>query len=231
VGDLGGGVTTAGAIAAALFRRERTGKGAIVDNALYLFGIYLMSQSVIGVGLGLDRGPSQPRSESFNPIMNTYRTSDDRWILLSMMYDAWWPDLCRHLDRPDLIDDPRYHDGPSRFANDKALIAELEAIFAAHDFAWWRERLKTAQGVWSPLLNPSEVAHDPQAQANEFVTEVHAPDGRSYLAGVSPAQFDQQTIGELKAAPAYAAHTADVLGELGLAPGDVEQLRTAGVVL
>jgi formyl-CoA transferase len=231
VGDLGGGVTTAGAIAAALFRRERTGKGAIVDNALYLFGIYLMSQSVIGVGLGLDRGPSQPRSESFNPIMNTYRTSDDRWILLSMMYDAWWPDLCRHLDRPDLIDDPRYHDGPSRFANNRALIAELEAIFAAHDFAWWRERLKTAQGVWSPLLNPSEVAHDPQAQANEFVTEVHAPDGRSYLAGVSPAQFDQQTIGELKAAPAYAAHTADVLGELGLAPGDVEQLRTAGVVL
>lgn len=230
IGDLGGGATLAGAVAAALFRRERTGKGAIVDNALYLIGIYLMSQSVIASGLGLDRGPGQSRGDAHNPIVNLYRTSDDRWLTLCLLYDAWWPDLCRHLGRLDLIDDPRFADGPARIANNHALIDELETIFAAHDLAYWREKLRTMQGVWSPLLNPTEVMNDPQARDNGFVSEVTADDGHSYMAGVSPAQFDERPIGSLRAAPGHGAHTIDVLQELGLDQTELAALRTGGII-
>lgn len=231
VGDLGGAATLAGAISAALFRRERTGKGTIVDNALYLVGIYLMSQSVIGAGLGLKRGPTEPQSAAANPIVNRYRTRDDRWITICLLNASWWPDLCRHLDRPNLIDDPRYVDNQARFANNLELIREFDAIFAAHDYAWWLQKLKTLEAVWAPLQSPEEVMNDPQALENGFVTKIVADDGRSYMGGVSPAQFDEQPIGELRAAPAYGAHGAEILGELGLADADVAGLRASGVIL
>jgi len=220
----------AGAIAAALFRRERTGKGAIVDNALYLVGIYLMSQSVVAAGMGLERGPNPGRSDSFNAMMNVYKTKDERWISLCLLMDQWWPDLARHLDRPDLLDDVRYKDAAARFENRQALIAEFEQVFADHDYAYWKEKLATLQGVWAPVQSPTEVIIDVQALENGFVTSIETADGRSYMGGASPAQFDERPIGALRAAPSYGAHSDDILQELGLSPQDIGALRSRNVV-
>lgn len=230
-GDLGGGATLAGAVAAALFRRERTGKGAIVDNALYLVGIYLMSQSVTAAGLGLQRPPNGGRDEAHNPLMNQYRTRDGRWICLCVMYPAWWPDLARHLEHPEWIDDPRFADQSARFANARELTAAFDAAFASRDYADWVERLKTLQGVWSPLQSPEEVMNDPQARENGFVTEIVGEDGHSYMGGASPAQFDERPIGPLKASPGYGAHTATIMAELGLTESQIAGLRAGGVIL
>jgi formyl-CoA transferase len=230
VGDLGGGATLAGAISAALFRRERTGKGAIVDNALYLFGIYLMSQSMVAAGLGIERAPAS-RATAFNALVNNYRTRDDRWISLCLLMERWWPDLARHLDRPELIEDPRFTTGKLRAENGKALIAILEDVFAARDYAYWKAKLATLEGVWAPLQSPGEVIADPQALANGFVTTISAKDGKNYLTGASPAQFDEAPIGRLTAAPAYAEHSAAVLAELGLSSAEIARLRDRHVVV
>jgi crotonobetainyl-CoA:carnitine CoA-transferase CaiB-like acyl-CoA transferase len=230
VGDLGGGATLAGAISAALFRRERTGKGAIVDNALYLFGIYLMSQATIAASLGIERGAVPAPGEAGNPLVNLYRTSDGRWINLCLLNESWWPDLCRHLGREDWIDDPRYADVAARFAHNLELNAAIQDVFGLEPLAYWLKRLATLEGVWSPLQSPGEVVADPQALANSFVAEVIADDGRSYSAGVSPAQFDEASIGALRAAPGYGADTEEVLRGLGLRDPELEALRADGVV-
>jgi formyl-CoA transferase len=231
VGDLGGGATLAGAISAALFRRERTGKGAIVDNALYLVGIYLMSQSTIAASLGIERGGGTlPPPIAANPLMNLYQTSDGRWINLCLLNESWWPDFCRHLGHEEWTSDPRYADTAARFAHNRELNAAIQEVFGREDLAYWRKHLATLEGVWAPLQSPEEVVADQQALANSFVAEVIADDGRSYHAGVSPAQFDEALIGLLRAAPDYGAHTDAVLRELGLGDADMETLRTAGVV-
>lgn len=230
VGDLGGGATLAGAISAALFRRERTGKGAIVDNALYLVGIYLMSQSVVAAGLGIKRAAGPGPDQAGNPLVNLYRTRDGRWINLCLLNESWWPDLCRHLGREEWIDDPRFLSNLARFENCHTLNAAIQDVFGSADYAEWLERLKSLEGVWAPLQSPEEVAADHQALVNSFVAEVKADDGRSYKAGVSPAQFDEATIGELRAAPAYGAHTEAVLRDMGLGDAELEELRASGVV-
>jgi crotonobetainyl-CoA:carnitine CoA-transferase CaiB-like acyl-CoA transferase len=230
VGDLGGGATLAGAIAAALFRRERTGRGAIVDNSLYLFGIYLMSQSMAAAGMGLRREPTG-RADVFDALLNTYRTRDDRWISLCLLIERWWPDLARYLDRPELIDDPRFADRKERAKNHKALASELETIFAALDVTHWKTKLATLEGVWAPLQSPEEVISDSQALTNGFVTEVSTSDGRSYLAGASPAQFDEAPVGELSSAPGYGEHSLSILQELGLAGEDIAALRERKIFL
>jgi len=231
VGDLTGGATMAGAIAAALFRRERTGRGALIDHALYLIGAYIMSQSIMSASLGWQpHGAAPPRTEAADPANNIYRTQDGRWLVMCLLYDEWWPDLARKLHRDDWLSDPRYADPAARAANNVALIAELDAIFATKTLAQWEDEFLDLEGAWSPLKSPSEVLTDAQALENGFVTPVAFDDGSIYLTGASPAQFDERPIGPLRAAPTHGQHTDDVMRELGLTPEQIAGLRERGVV-
>jgi len=231
VGDLTGGATLAGAIAAALFRRERTGKGAIVDHALYLIGAYIMSQSLIAASLGWKpTGTPPPRTEAPDPGNNMYRTKDGRWLVLCLLYDQWWPDLARKLHREEWLDDPRYATPEARAANNVELIKELDAIFATRTLAEWEEELFHLEGVWAPLKSPEEVIADAQALENGFVTPVSFADGGSYLTGASPAQFDGRPIGEMRAAPTHGQDTDAVMRELGLTEDQIAGLRARGIL-
>jgi crotonobetainyl-CoA:carnitine CoA-transferase CaiB-like acyl-CoA transferase len=232
VGDLTGGVTTAGAIAAALFKRERTGKGSIVDNALYMVGTYLMSQRIAMASLGADSPPENaPREDSFSPLAMMYKTKDDRWLNLCLLIPKWWPDFARHIDRADLIEDPRFKDPAARYQHRGALIAELDKVFATRTLAEWVKRLETMEGVWAPLFNPSEVTADEQALVNGFVTPVGSGETPDYMIGASPGQFNEQPIGALRRAPRFGEHSAEVTAELGLGGEEIERLRQAGVIV
>lgn len=232
VGDLTGGATLAGAIAAALFRRERTGAGAVIDHALYLIGIYIMSQSLISASLGWKPGGRAPsRTEAPDPANNIYRTKDGRWLVLCLLYEQWWPDLAKKIHHEEWLDDPRYATVETRAANNVALIAELDAVFATRTLAEWEAELSSLEGVWSPLKSPDEVIVDQQALDNGFVTRVSYPDDDGYyLTGASPAQFDGQPIGPLQAAPSHGEDTEDVMRELGLTAEQIAGLRERGII-
>ena len=231
VGDLTGAAALAGAVSAALFRRERTGRGAVIDHALYLAGAYIMSQSLIGASLspGYSRNPP-PRDAAADPLNNSYRTMDGRWLVLCLLYDAWWPDFTRHVGQPELAADSRYATPEARATNNRALISELDEIFAQRTLAEWEAAFSTLQGVWSPVKSPAEVIEDEQALVNGFVTPVTLGDGSQYLTGASPAQFDGRAIGPLHASPAFGQHTDEVLRELGMTDANITALRDRGVV-
>jgi formyl-CoA transferase len=230
VGDLLGGATMAGAIAAALFRRERTGRGAVIDHALYLLGTYVMTQSIIAASMGWKGTPPPSREAAVDPLNNIYRTSDGRWLVLCFLYDSWWPDLARSLGRSEWVDDARFATPESRLSNNGELIKEMDAIFATRTLAEWEAALSDLEGVWAPCKSPAEVAEDEQALINGFVTPVSYSDGGHYLASSSPAQFDGRPIGELRAAPEFAAHTVDVMREIGVTDEQLAALRERGVI-
>jgi crotonobetainyl-CoA:carnitine CoA-transferase CaiB-like acyl-CoA transferase len=231
VGDLTAGATLAGAIGAALFRRERTGQGTVIDHSLYLMGIYIMSQSLISASLGWQpAGRPKPREEAADPANNIYRTKDGRWLVLCLLYDQWWPDLVHKLHKEEWLSDPRYSDPSARAANNVALIAELDALFATRTLSEWEQELALLEGVWSPLKSPSEVVEDVQALENGFVTPVAFDDGSSYLTGASPAQFNGQPIGTLRAAPSHGQHTDEVMRELGLTENQIAAMRERGLI-
>ena len=234
VGDLTGGATLAGAICAALFRRERTGKGAVVDHALYQMGAYIMTQAITGASLAAPAPAAPPRPMppgGGNALVRLYKTRDSRWLMICFLQDRWFPDLARRLGREDLLADPRFASEESKFMNGAALAEELQRTFAERTLAQWSEILFDSEGVWAPVQSPAEVLTDVQALANGFVTPVTDDDGETYMSAASPCQFDERPVGPLRASPRYGQHSDEIMRDLGLSDAQVAALREAKIVV
>jgi crotonobetainyl-CoA:carnitine CoA-transferase CaiB-like acyl-CoA transferase len=229
-GDSTGAMSVAAGVAAALFRRERTGEPSVVDVSLLGTAMWLMAPDIVATKLlGIDL-PSGDRTQPPNPIVNSYRTKDGRWLFLNMLQpDRYWPDLCRRLGRPELIADPRFTDGRARFENRAECVRVLDAIFAERTLGEWRTQLADAEGVWAPLQSAREIPDDPQAVANGYLPEVERGDGGRFTLVASPVQFDERSPA-LRPAPDLGQHTEEVLLELGLSWDDLAAAKDAGAI-
>lgn len=229
-GDGIGGLTIAGGIAAALFRRERTGKPSVLDISLLGTACWVLSPDITSSPF-LSKFPTFNRKLAPNPLVNQYRTKDDRWLIVIMLQpDRFWADFCRHLDRPDLIDDPRFAEGTKRFENREACVDELDRVFASRTLDEWREKLDTMDGVWAPMQTPREIHEDRQVIANGYLPEVEGSDGSRFKLAQSPVQFDE-VAPALKSAPEHGQHTEEVLLELGISWDEIAEYKQAKAIL
>jgi crotonobetainyl-CoA:carnitine CoA-transferase CaiB-like acyl-CoA transferase len=229
-GDSAGGMTTAGGIAAALFHRERTGEPSVVDVSLLGTAMWILAPDIVLAKFTDQEMPVFERTQAPNPIVNSYKTQDGRWIFLNMLQpDRFWADLCRHLDRPDMITDPRFESGMARFQNREACVGELDAVFGSRPLAEWREKLASVEGVWAPMQTAKEVGQDVQALANGYLSEVDRGDGTTFTLVASPVQFDETTP-TLRPGPDMGQHTESVLLDLGYSWEDLATLKEAGAI-
>jgi crotonobetainyl-CoA:carnitine CoA-transferase CaiB-like acyl-CoA transferase len=233
-GDSMGGMTIAGGIAAALFARDRTGEPSVVDVSLLSVGVWALALSVSNALMTGEAPPGIPmdgaREAQFNPVIGNFRTADGRWINLTMLQAGrYWPDVCRHLDIPELIDDERFN------STDKLMTRATEAgrlvadAIASKPYAFWLERLQTLEGQWAPNNNALEVGHDPQVRANGYIVPVRDADGHERELVASPVQFDAESP-VLSRAPQFAEHTDDLLRELGRSEDEIIELKIAGAI-
>ena len=229
-GDSAGGMTTAGGIAAALYHRERTGEPSIVDVSLLGTAMWILAPDIVLAKLTDQEMPSFDRRQAPNPIVNSYRTKDERWVFLNMLQpDRFWSDLCRHIDRLDLVTDPRFENGMARFQHREECVAELAKTFASRTLDEWRTALATVEGVWAPMQTAKEVGHDAQALANGYLAEVARGDGTTFTLVASPVQFDE-TPPRLVPAPEMAQHTEEVLLAAGYTWEELASLKESGAI-
>jgi crotonobetainyl-CoA:carnitine CoA-transferase CaiB-like acyl-CoA transferase len=231
-GDVMGGMTIAGGIAAALFRRERTGKPSVVDVSLLGLALWNLGPDVVASKLYETSGtPKFDRAESPNPIVGVYRTKDGRFIMLMMLEsERYWADFCRHIDLPELIDDARFADAASRYQNRRECIGVLDEVFASRTFAEWCKKLSTLEGVWAPMQTAREVHDDPQAVANGYLPTVRSPEGTEFALVANPVQFDEVSPA-LRPGPDHGQHTEEVLLELGLTWSEIGEHKDSGAIL
>ena len=230
-GDVQSGMALAGGIAAGLLYRERTGRGVVVDGSLLAMGMWAMQPTIVAADLvGLPQLPYPDREVPPNPLANTYRTSDGRFIMLAMLQsDRYWAELCTTMGRPDLAGDQRFATAEARESNTKECTAILTEVFATLPLEEWRIRLASQEGQWDVVNLPGELEKDPQVVANGYLQEVSYGDGRSITLVPAPVQFDEEP-GQLGPAPQHGAHTDEVLLELGLDWDEIIQLKLTGAV-
>lgn len=230
-GDSIGAMTLAGGVAAALFQRERQGEAPVVDVSLLGTAMWVLAPDIIASAILPGGIPSFARTEAPNPLVNTYRTGDGRWLtLLLLQPDRYWLDFCERIGRPELVGDERFADAMNRFLNRAELVAILDEVFASKSLAEWREVLEGHEGPWAPMQTAEEVLRDPQALANGYVAEVSTDDGTSAPLVVNPVQFDGEQV-KLDRAPEHGQHTEEVLLELGVSWDDLAAYKEQGAVL
>src|SRR5262252_4404624 len=115
-GDSIGGMFTAGGVAAALFERERTGKGTTVDVSLLGTAMWVLAPDVLSAHLFKAEMPRMSRAQNPNPLVNSYRTRDGRWLFCNMLQpDRYWGGFVAALGHPELNTDLRFSTAMARF--------------------------------------------------------------------------------------------------------------------
>jgi crotonobetainyl-CoA:carnitine CoA-transferase CaiB-like acyl-CoA transferase len=144
--------------------------------------------------------------------------------------DRFWPDFVEHLDRPDLLEDPRFKDGMARYENRVECIQTLREIFQSRTYDEWRERFKDLKGVWAPVQTTLEVHDDEQVIANGYLEPITVKSGATFTLPANPVQFDEAPPG-VGPAPDHGEHTDELLRELGLSDDEIIQHKISGAVL
>jgi crotonobetainyl-CoA:carnitine CoA-transferase CaiB-like acyl-CoA transferase len=232
-GDRAAGSMLAGAVAAALLARERTGTGSHVTTSLVSTGMWLMASDV-GDVLATGRAQrSADRRQAPVPTVNCFRTSDARWLWLQVMDpDRDWPRLVAALDAPWLEEDPRFRGGDyARLrANREALTELLDELFRARPLAEWAVRLAGHQVTWAPVRTLEEAVTGEAAGSSPAVVRFDDEFGRQHVSVNSPVRFDGATPRPATRAPEAGENTLEVLASAGLSDRDVAELSEAGAL-
>jgi crotonobetainyl-CoA:carnitine CoA-transferase CaiB-like acyl-CoA transferase len=215
-GDALSGMALAGGIAAALAQKEKTGEGALVDGSLLGTAMWAMQMATIGAAVaGLDEMPKLTRQTTPNPLVNTYQTSDGRWIALCMLQpDLYWAPFCEAIGRSDLAADARFATGSERAAHIPDAVVALDQTFKTKTLAEWIPILSVQRGQWDVVKKVSELLRDPQAVANGFIQRIDYGEGREIPLIANPIQFDR-TPPALGPAPGFGSDTDEILLSLG----------------
>jgi len=232
-GDNAGGMTIAGGVAAALYKRATTGESPVVDVSLLGVGAWSTS---FGSNLAMLVGqapppPSMPVAGTpGNPLTGAYRTSDGKFIMLTMLQPgAYWPGFCDVFDKPEWKTDERFLTAESIVMNGyegRQLVAEL---FGSMTRAELTEILNKQTGQWAIVADFWDISQDESLRANGLVSKVVDAEGVERELIAVPVLFDEENP-TLSRAPQFAEHTDEILAELGFDLEKQLELKIAGAV-
>jgi crotonobetainyl-CoA:carnitine CoA-transferase CaiB-like acyl-CoA transferase len=186
IGDLSAGLYGAIGILAALQRREREGKGSVVDVSMLDCQVAMLCyQAAYHLQAGVVPGP-QGRGHDSIPTYRCFTARDGREVAITANTERMWRGLCTELDLTALIDDPRFATMADRNRHRAALEPLLEEGFRARDADDWTARL-LAVGVPAATVNTVDRAlADPQVQHRGMVLDMAGPEGRQARVAGNP---------------------------------------------
>lgn len=225
LGDLGGGLHAALAIAAALYRREKTGQGETVD--LSLLDCLVSMQTYLAQYHWADGrvpGPQGSGHESMVPY-GAFRTRDG-WIALGVFTERFWKPFCDALARPEWAADARFATNAGRHKRRAALEEMLTIEFLKRDTDVWLQKLLVAGVPAAPVLSLDETLALEQLALRKMTAAFDHPEAGRVLTLASPV-----TRGPVRPAPLLGEHSREVLvGAAGFSPSEIDALAASRAV-
>jgi crotonobetainyl-CoA:carnitine CoA-transferase CaiB-like acyl-CoA transferase len=216
IGDHITGLAALAGLLAAVMEQRETGRGRIVEVSLLRTGTYVLGWD-LGLQMTLGKvARAEPRDRNQAPLMNPYRAGDGRWFFFTGLEAArHLPAVCRALDHPELLDDPRFADAASIRRHRTEVIATLDEIVAGRPLAEWAKRFDEEGVWWAPAQTPAEVVDDAQLLSNDGIAEIDGGDtGAIQLSVNGPVSFSDVPVRRYAPVPGLGQHTEEVLREV-----------------
>jgi crotonobetainyl-CoA:carnitine CoA-transferase CaiB-like acyl-CoA transferase len=223
--DMGTGLYSAIAILLALTERERSGQGQYLDMTLYDCAVSLMHPHIPNYNYsGKIPGPTGNAHPNISPY-DTFRTKTVD-VFIGAGNDGAYAKMCHALDRPELIDDPRFTKNINRVEHRDELKVEIETSLMRIDGHQICETLAKAGLAIGPIHNTKEVVDHPHTHHRQMTIEKDW-----YKMTGTPIKMSR-TPGSLKRLPPkYGEHSAELLTEFGFSSAQIQELIDQGVVL
>ena len=240
-GDPNAGIHVAFAVQAALFARERTGRGQLIDLSHVEAGLHHISWALMDYSFnGRVQGTLGNRHPSKAPN-GVFRCADDpdppsesarrRWIAIAVASDEQFAALAREMDAPALARDPRFADGEARYRNQDELEPLIEAWTSRRRARDLMLRLQAAGVPAAELLRQEELRGDPHLRERGFWQEVRHPEAGVHSYPVPPARFRDRPLDIRTPAPLLGEHNREILqGLLGVGEERFRQLTDAAII-
>lgn len=212
IGDITAGIFSAVGIMIALYNREKTGKGQLVDVSMLDCQVAILENAIARyMNAGVSPKPIGNRHASITPFQSL--KTKDGYVIVAVGNDTLWQKFCGLLERPDLAADPRFTTNPLRTENVKVLGEELNKTFQTKTMDEWLHILKEGGVPVGPINDVERVIKDPAVIAREMIVTTHHPiAGDVEMAGV-PIKLSG-TPGSVDApAPTLGQHTREILKE------------------
>ena len=221
VADKTTAVYTAQAVAAALYAREKTGKGDHIQVAMldamisYLWPEGMMQYTVVG-------GEATAQDPNDRPDL-VFKTSDG-YLTCGTISDSEWQGFCRALDDPELAKDERFATPGGRALNATARINKMQEYIAKHTTAEWLERLDAADVPCAPILRRGEIIHNEQVVARGIIEEFDQPSVGRVRQPKPAARFEVNEARIGGPAPRVGEHSRIVLHDLGYNDAAIDKM-------
>jgi CoA:oxalate CoA-transferase len=227
--DTVGGLNAAFAIMGALFHRERTGEGQLIDVALLDSIMPLMGWVAANLLIG-NQQPQPLGNDNFTAAPSGTFATQDGYINIAANKQEQWEAVTELLDVPELKTDPRFQERDTRKKNRKALTPLLEEQLRKRTTKEWVEILNSRGVPSGAILELEEALTQAQIRHRGTLEEVHADGiGKLKLFGLS-AQFEKTPGSVDSPPPRLSAHTDEILGSLGCSKEDLARLRESHVI-
>jgi len=229
VADISTGIYAAYAVAAALYERERSGRGQRIDIAMLDAVVSLLSD--VALKVRADHKDFAPFG-SGHPDIVPYQAfkARDGYFIVACLTNAFWKRLPAAIGHPELLDDARFTGMKDRVVNKGALVEILHGIFGTNDVAHWIERIEAADIPTCKVNTVKEVFALPQAAVNEILVRVKHPTRGEIEILNTPVRLQGSPGAVTRGAPTLGQHTDEVLEEMGVNAATRQRLRDLKVI-
>jgi len=229
IADITAGMFAAYGIAIALFTREKTGSGQMVDISLLDSQVALLTYRA---GSFFASGEIPKRIGSGHPVIVPYQAfkARDVYINIAVGNDQLWGKFCKAVGLEDIMNDHRFATNAKRVQNRDEVVKAVGDLIATKNGEEWLKILTDAGIPCGPIYTVDKIFSDPQVIHRQMVAELHHPKAGTIKVTGNPVKLSD-TPGEPSVAPPLLGqHTQEVLEGLGYSAKEIEELKQAKLI-
>jgi crotonobetainyl-CoA:carnitine CoA-transferase CaiB-like acyl-CoA transferase len=229
--DILGGTFGAVAILAALRERDRTGKGQLVESALFESVVYLMGQHMAAAKILNRPVPPFPARLGAWGVYDLFVTRDGVRVFLGITTDRAWERFCGEFERADLLADTQLSGNSGRVNERERLVPEIARMLSELDAADVTARCERAGVPFASIGTPEDLFDDPHLLAGERLLPTRGPGGETIPLPQLPIAMNGRSFGIRSQPPKLGENAGTVLQRLGYAEPEIAQLARDGVTV